>query len=404
MLERLATQSAHCFKQCLHLVERVASSKDYIYSPILTKLKCSGNRDGCKRCKATLDTCTYIRTSPSRDDHRRRPRLSSSASTRRSCLGPPPGRVPKGPDSQLPSINALAWPDTGQEGPPESSENSPTRVEGSLVDVPKLQGTWLDFVWDYMPVDDTFNAVDPVQGMLRTDLHENTKAPTLLSSTTPISTVADWNDSSVVQQDWASQMHRRRSATPPSSASDPVLATSVNDSTRDCSSGGCQCQGTMVQLLEDIGEHGPDKGVDSLLMSLGRGVRACEEVLACPNCEACYKNGMLFATVAQHLSAAANSVASKFSPVTGCKPDPMSDVFEGAISLGCYTIEAPKVRFWLVYNTTLHHLAALRALLSRIDQRVRPTSGAGELLADAEDSISKSCCMVQQCLVPEASG
>ena len=160
----------------------------------------------------------------------------------------------------------------------------------------------------------------------------------------------------------------------------------------------------MVQLLEDIGEHGPEEGVDSLLMCLGRGVRACEEVLACPNCEACYKNGMLFATVAQHLSAAASGVAGKLSRVTSCKPDRIDDLFEGAISLGCYKIEGPKVRFWLVYNTALHHLADLRALLSRIDKRIRPKSGAAELLADAENKIIKSSCTIQQCLVPEASG
>lgn len=374
-----------------------------MYSPFLTKLKCSGNSDGCERCKATLNTCTYLRTSSSKDGHKRRPRLSSSASTKGSCHGPPPGRVSEEPNSQLPFVNAVAWSDTGQEGPPESSENSPDTSEGSLVDVPRPQGTWLDFEWDYTPIDGTFDAFDPIQGMLATDLHENAEAFTLLSPTAPLSTVAGWNHSSVVQQDVAGQMHRRRSAIPPSSESGPVLATLANGGVREYTSGGCQCQGTMVLLLEDMGDHGPDKGVDSLLMCLGQGIRACEEVLACTNCKTCYKNGMLFAAVAQHLSAAASSVASKLSPVTGCKPDRISDVFEGAISLGCYRIEVPKVRFWLVYNTALHHLAGVRALLSRIEKRVRPESGAWELLADAEDKIIKSCCIVQQCLVTEAS-
>ncbi|KAL8705623.1 MAG: hypothetical protein Q9201_001260 [Fulgogasparrea decipioides] len=381
-----------------------------IYSRILTKLKCSGDSDGCERCKATSSTCTYLRTSSSRDGHKRRPRRTSSASTRGPYLGTSPGRLLGRPNIRMPSINALASPEMGQEGPPERSEDVPSTSEAPLADVPKLQSTSLDFVWDFPPVDDALDAFDaidtfgPIQGMFPTDLHESAEDVTLLSPTPQVSAVAGWNRSTVVQQDVARQMHRRTSAIPPSSQSGPALATLVNGGVRKYIPGGCQCQGTMVQLLEDMGEHGHDNGVDSLLMYLGRGVKACEEVLMCPNCEACYKNGMLFATVAQHLSAAATSVASKLSPVAGCKPDRINDVFEGAISLGCYRIEMPKVRFWFVYNTALDHLAALRTLLSRIEKRARPKSGAGELLADAEDKIIKSCCVVQQCLIPEVSG
>ena len=155
----------------------------------------------------------------------------------------------------------------------------------------------------------------------------------------------------------------------------------------------------MAQLLEDTGVHWSNKGVDTLLMCVGCGIGAYEEALSCSNCNICAENGMLLAMVAQRLSAAATSVASKLCPVGNNRlSGAPGEGFDGPILFGCYRMEIPKVRSSLVYNTAQQHLADLRTLLSRIKDRMGLKLGAVELIADAEDIVVKSHFRIHQLL------
>lgn len=80
----------------------------------------------------------------------------------------------------------------------------------------------------------------------------------------------------------------------------------------------CQCLRIMAQFLESMDTQGAGSdsdaeeiGVDMFLISLGRGMRTCEEVLACEQCNACAENGIIIATLAQQLGSAAESAARK---------------------------------------------------------------------------------------------
>lgn len=209
--------------------------------------------------------------------------------------------------------------------------------------------------------------------------------------------------------------HVHESESRPGSA--PALCSERSASSASAGKECCKCLSTMAQLLEDVGVQGPGAsteatGVDTLLMCLGRGTKTCSEVLACAHCNACADNAMLVATIAQQLGATAKNVASRLlvhqegrdrdvngGPPWKSKTDQkrgVAEMLEGAIWFGRYRIELPEMRFRLVYNIVLLHLADLQTLLSHIKDRIGPKRGAWRLLTDAEDKAVKVCWMIQQ--------
>ena len=168
----------------------------------------------------------------------------------------------------------------------------------------------------------------------------------------------------------------------------------------------CKCISTMTQLLEDIGTRGSGSvsesgsytitettGVDTLLMSLGRGTKSCSEVLKCTNCNLCANNALLMATIAQQLCQTANKVAVL---VHQKGRDHEQAMEEGAIYFGRYRIASPEMRLQLLYNVVRMHLTDLQILLKNIKERIGPKRGACELLVDAIDKVVKICWMIQQ--------
>jgi hypothetical protein len=264
--------------------------------------------------------------------------------------------------------------------------------EESSVDVAGTQGTvWSDFSWDPAEEED----FDPMS-LLTADVGENAAVldPEHLNMDMSPA-LASWSHSS------SSGGTQQGVIAPPKPLSPtPVWPASTDSSSHARKySAGCQCLHTMAQLLEDKGAHWSDKGVDTLLMCVGCGIRAYEEALSCANCNICAENGMLLAMVAQCLSAAATGVASKLCPVGNSRLSGVAgEVFDGPILFGCYRMEIPKVRSSLVYNTAQQHLADLRTLMSRIKDRMGLKWGAVEVIAEAEDVVVKSHFRVHQLL------
>lgn len=181
---------------------------------------------------------------------------------------------------------------------------------------------------------------------------------------------------------------------PPSSASAPAPVVAAT-SRRSASS--CPCLSTMARFLETMGAEGTGAGADMLLMCVGRGLGTCEEVLECPNCNACTDNGMLLATVVQQLGTLAGSIADRLlarSHNNGQERG--AEILHAGISFGRYRIEIPDLRAQLVYNAVLLHLGRLQVILSRIRDGVRPNSVAWKLLEDSESKVVSSFNIIQQ--------
>ncbi|KAI3320943.1 hypothetical protein HD806DRAFT_504056 [Xylariaceae sp. AK1471] len=358
------------------------------------KLKCSGEKDGCERCKTTLLTCTYAGNMGSEDGLKQR-------ST--SWPWPPSNRPPKRRKSLQSSSAEKA---SDKEALQEEGTSLAMPSKESTVDIGEAQGTvWSDFSSNLVEDEDLefMQSFPTGDGADSAGVFDREVLNMVISPTH-----ARWSQSSSAgtQQDDVAHMPPRQ-LTPVSLG--PVWAASTPSSDGRRYSAGCQCLHTMAQLLEDTGTLGSDKGVDTLLMCIGCGIKAYGEALSCAKCNICAENGMLIAMVAQRLSAAATSVASKLCPAGNVNSSSNNnhnrlnsgapgEVFDGPIVFGGYRIEISTVRSSLVYNMTHQHLADLRTLLSRIKNRMGLKWGAVEMIADAEDMVVKSRARIQQLL------
>lgn len=163
----------------------------------------------------------------------------------------------------------------------------------------------------------------------------------------------------------------------------------------------------MAQFLENMDARGAgtdtdnkEVGIDMLVISLGRGMRTYEEVLACEQCNACAENGIIIATLAQQPGSAAESSARKLrahgrqlqwaagTPRSSHSSEIAGDeVLDGAISFGRCKIGAPKMRLSLVHHVVLLHVAELQMLLGRIKELMLRNRGPWKLLAEIEAKV-----------------
>ncbi|KAI1756774.1 hypothetical protein F4782DRAFT_484072 [Xylaria castorea] len=357
------------------------------------KLKCSGDNDGCERCKNMMLTCTYAYPGSGHGPKRRstsRPWPPSNTSPTRRRL-----QHPSAPEK------ASSKDDLWERGPP-----SHTALEESTIDVWEPPCTEQPDLSSNQTEEED---IESIQGFLTGDVADSATGfdPELLDMVIWPS-LGSWSQS------------------PPSPtavdrlmpvSSGPAWAASMPKSSARRYIADCHCLHTLAQLLEDTSTQWSDKGLDTLLMCIGCGIKAYEEALSCAKCNICGENGMLIAVVAQRLSAAATSVAGKLCPA-GCSNSSNSSssnsnsnnsnnnrlgggtagVFDGPIVFGDYQIEIPKIRTSLVYNMTYQHLTDLRMLLGRFKNRLGLKQGSVEIIASAEEMVVKSHSRIQQLL------
>ncbi|KAI1743154.1 hypothetical protein F4680DRAFT_409315 [Xylaria scruposa] len=345
----------------------------------LRKLKCSGDADGCERCKTMMLTCTY--TYPSSGHPKRR---STSRPWPPSNSPPARRRLQHQSAPEKANSKEELW---------EPDPASHTTLEESTVIVGQPPRTEQpDLLLNQAEEED----VESIQGFLTGDVADNAASfDPLLDMVWP--SVASWSQS------------------PPSPttvdqlmpvSSGPAWAASMPKNSARTYFADCHCLHTLAQLLED---QWSDQGIDMLLMSIGCGIKAYEEALSCARCNICEENGMLIAVVAQRLSAAATSVASKLCPArnTNSSSNNSSDnrpvdgtagVFDGPILFGGYQVEVPKIRASLVYNMTYQHLTDLQMLLGRFKNRIGLKRGSVEIITSAEAMVVKSHSRIQQLL------
>ncbi|KAJ5462569.1 hypothetical protein N7475_007513 [Penicillium sp. IBT 31633x] len=168
---------------------------------------------------------------------------------------------------------------------------------------------------------------------------------------------------------------------------------------------GCQCLSTMARFLETMGLYEPaGAGIDTLLSCLGRGIVTCEDVLACPNCNACADNSMLLSTLILQLGIASKNMADLLVARVCNKSDPGTVTGETMIWFGGYRIEMPNLRLRLVYNVILLHFTHLRGLFARIKDGVRPDSVAWRRIISTEDKVGSVFATIKRQLQREEWG
>ncbi|KAI8965517.1 hypothetical protein F5Y11DRAFT_293630 [Daldinia sp. FL1419] len=334
------------------------------------KLKCSGDKDGCQRCRAVSITCIYQpNTDKSLDKFHRQFAQSSTNLTSSS----PEKRVEREQDTRPASrqkprdhTQSSKIPNTGSEG------NAPQIQGPSAAPITPVEVSWtLSSLPDASDIDWAFPSGD-AQHMM--DVDENSsfadnipRTPTLSSCTSPTYENLPHEvpniqmnlkeGSQKVSESWdpiissasvtdspgkdpwfvpglsyldGPQAHGSPAdvfaalnmTSRPSTSELPSITKSPNARLSDLpgsydTGNPCQCVTVMLNILENIGVRGlggdaQETGarLDDILSSLARGMKVMEQVLVCSRCNACAENGMLLATIAQQLGTTASSVTA----------------------------------------------------------------------------------------------
>ncbi|CAI7600602.1 unnamed protein product [Penicillium glandicola] len=389
------------------------------------KLKCSGEKGGCDRCLAASNTCTYRRSSTSRDDRRQQRRLSSELNSCEWSPGISNQTAGRRYSQQLQSQepNNKQKHTSRSDGVPIDAESAHSNSDGVVVVSPS---SWLDPSWELPSLNDCgdseycgLDKLDRLADMptlLPLDVGDNGIFETdLLNETTE---ATDWTEPSVAMQtnhetllftniipSHESQRAcqtvkgKRKSISQPT----PTPISPVPLSLGNKYSSSCECINTMAQFLETTGSHGgPDTGIDTLLACLGRGIVTCEHVLACPNCNACTDNSMLLSTLVKQLGVAAKNMADTLL-ARDWNRNMESEIVTGdtAIQFGNYRIEMPNLRLRLVYNAILLHFTHLRCLLGKIKDGVRPDSVAWRQIISTDQKVGSIFAMIKRNLQRE---
>lgn len=162
----------------------------------------------------------------------------------------------------------------------------------------------------------------------------------------------------------------------------------------------CQCLGTLVRLLEDLGmqlNFARSDELDGLIACIRRGTVSCGNVLDCNDCRLHAENGMLFATVVQQLGEVCAQVRTLLlshrcgeERVAGAAHANYSiavptSLLRGTISLGTYQIDAPQIQNSLVMRLILIHLNDLLPVIARLKAVIGHRGNAWKLIVGAED-------------------
>ena len=168
----------------------------------------------------------------------------------------------------------------------------------------------------------------------------------------------------------------------------------------------CHCLPDLVELLEQLGPQQVERvGVDIHLLCLRSAVCICNKTISCKTCTACFDNPILLATISQSLATIAEHVYHScihlrnhdFSSRNWGEREirwgnyQTGDVLEGAIWLGRYRVESPRLGHTMVCEASAMHLADLQQMLELLRSRLGPSRVAVTQVSKAGDSASRIC-------------
>ncbi|KAI1501588.1 hypothetical protein F5X99DRAFT_428344 [Biscogniauxia marginata] len=363
----------------------------------------SGDRHGCKRCKASMSSCTYTQSSTTKGSRKKLRRLPAFTPTRGLSPESTTSYTPGQRNSQELQINDLTRLNEKKEGARNVSESLSSTSAQSPIDPPSDQDGWWGLLWQVSSGDSS----EPpgVSGLLDVEIYESLNENPPIFESDILSLVPSPIESVPAEETWKHPPLQTQydvsidiSPTPETMPSTRAISISSNAPINDCDQEypfRCLCLDTMVQLLEDMGMEGSDMVIDMLLACLERDIRTCEDVLSCTNCKVYVNNSMLFAAVVHLLSATASSVAAQILLIVNEHARTTGTV-EGAMIFDCYSVNGPGMKAWTIFNTALHHLNDLVALLSCIKTVIGSKKGPREMLVKAEDNVTKICLMVHE--------
>ncbi|KAI5925563.1 hypothetical protein F4810DRAFT_708512 [Camillea tinctor] len=278
------------------------------------KLKCSGEHNGCDRCKASSIDCVYSKTPL---NARRRHRVSSITSTTSSSPDSSPVNTPRRRKSRRQSTKPQSPAGAKQECAPRSSITA-----SHMISVDRLEEgeNSRDLSRQISNVDSPMSSMVEPMGLeadmdmlgeisnFGPDFTNWTLSPSQLGSTSTI-----WDTE--CSEPW---MDIFTDTSPRSSTDsfDRSCSTTYNDNSVKGLT-NCQCFDNMTQLIKVVGVQEPNKDVDMLLQFLGEAIKTSEDVLDCHSCQFCISNNMLLAVIVQHLGAVADTITAQLLHVDG---------------------------------------------------------------------------------------
>ncbi|KOC07354.1 hypothetical protein AFLA70_220g001901 [Aspergillus flavus AF70] len=358
------------------------------------KLKCSGDKDGCGRCRTASVVCTYRDISSIKDSRKTSKRVCTSNN---QLLTPSPRRASS--RSQLQPLST----EVDQERPQSTSDSEPLNWLSSSSGFTESPHTWVSSI---LPMQPTLPAMVDDRTTLEHDIScEMAGVP---ESNDPSSTDVENIFDAVL--DTQAAYHHTNTPSEPACLNENTsekragwvslpgsnLSSAVGASQRTSSK--CECLNDVARFLEVIGVESTEARADMLLMCVSRGMRICGEAFRCADCSVRGDNGMFLAVVLQQLVTLARTASDKLLAWThenrNCQGS-AAQIHNPTVWIDQYRIEMPDLKVPLIRHVAVLHLLSLRDLSNDIKDKVRPNSLAGHLITDCERNIVDALEMIQ---------
>lgn len=397
----------------------------------IVKLRCSGNRDGCDRCRTSSADCTYALADigTGRRRPRRMPTTPATSSSRSSRVSSRPGTATAHnringdqPDLLIdPYATSRSSPHTGEgdsdggtslqhqqqqqqqqrqhQHQTQQQHHHQQHINGGNEDHSATDTSMQD--WDDLAWDDSLFGLDHQlpEANVYNYLHmgepfANHRDPISF----PFSSSIRWPGPS--QQPVAESLALQL-------APQQALKVSTGSDQRQ----GCDCLGALVKVLENIGKSQTQTewtGIDMQLMSLWQAMHTCQQVIACNSCSTCSDSPVLVATIIQLFagisdelgSICGRSRANNDSSEAHVKED---DMAVGAVWIGRYRLEELAMRLPLVREVVVMHLMEMRAILKKLRERLGPRHSVRQQAAEAEQKAREICDIIRAVIREDAN-
>ncbi|RAL15290.1 Zn(II)2Cys6 transcription factor domain-containing protein [Aspergillus homomorphus CBS 101889] len=360
------------------------------------KLKCSGDKGGCGRCRTASVACTYRDVLSIKDSRR----MSKRVCTSNNQLPTPSPRHASSRSQPQPLSTEV-----DQERPQSTSDSEPlnwlsSSSEEAFTESPN---TWVS---SFLPMQPTFSAmIDDhatrghdiscgLSGVPESNDPSSTDVENIFDAV--LDTETTYHHTNVPPQparlNQNTQERRAGRASLPGGNLPSAVGTDQGIPSK------CECLSDVARFLDDIGVESTEARADMLLVCVSRGMRICGEALRCSDCSVRGDNGMFLAVVLQQLVTLTRTASDKLLAWTrenrNCQGS-AADIHSPTIWLDQYRIEMPDLKVPLIRHVALLHLFSLRDLLNGIKDKVRPNSLAGHLITDCESNIVDALQMVR---------
>ena len=351
---------------------------------LLWQLKCSGNPNGCQRCEASLNVCTYRVTTRGKGSSRSKgpPTNSSSSSS---------------PTISNPSPKAQTWAMKA-----ESNQCTLSAAESS--DIANMDT--YDELLSTNSLDSFWTALTPLAEIDSEKRGDGSGTSSQRSQDLSLELTERFSTFPIMCEPEESLPLRSTLVGPstvdPSELDDLTLTSPITsldpvfnsfDPTEGLARCRCDCVQSLANILESIsGNDGSSVGqaycFDEYLKRLRDGTQTCQQAAGCKSCYVCTTNPMIVVSFIQQLANLSQDLSHRLltchqsvNSASSGDLDPL--LLEASMYVGQYQAQSPGVYLECIFAIANVHLLELHRLVDHLRKDLVKGARAQGLLADS---------------------